>query len=196
MIARTIKPEQFNTIEDTRTAIMEAAALLGILQNAVVGPDGSPAPSEIFDAASGIRRLLEAASSNLDTVASEIMKGKLYTDEAEPTAPQAPKEDAGKTTGKESTRSKWTIIRRADYEGSLAPCSCGQTPEVYVVDPVGLLQRAVMPKETVFFAVRCKECGRTGKLAETGLNAFGNYIDETRAAELAAEAWNREQAEA
>lgn len=94
----------------------------------------------------------------------------------------------------QEARRKWQTIRRADYAGTLKPCRrCGSMPQLFVIDPVGLYLRAVMPAETVFFAARCA-CGKTGNLNATGRNIItGARIDEHRAAEFAAEAWNTEQ---
>ena len=91
-------------------------------------------------------------------------------------------------------RSKWQTIRPAEYDGPLTPCrECGSSPQVYVVDPVGLYIKAFMPDET-FFAVRCS-CGRTGELRYTGRNVFGEYITISKAATKAADVWNAEQEE-
>ena len=92
----------------------------------------------------------------------------------------------------QETRSKWQIIRRADYAGHLEACRrCGSAPQLYAVDPVGLWVRYFLPGET-FLAARCA-CGMTGALKTTGMNALGTYTDVQRAAELAAAAWNAEQ---
>lgn len=92
-------------------------------------------------------------------------------------------------------RSRWTAIRRADYDGALQPCrTCGGEAQVFVVDPVGTWLRSVMPETTTFLAARCT-CGATGKLASTGRNVFGNIIDECGAAACAARTWNAEQEE-
>lgn len=91
-------------------------------------------------------------------------------------------------------RNGWTIIRRADFSGKLQPCrECGGEAQVFVVDPVGTWLRSVMPATTVFLAARCA-CGTTGKLSTTGRNVItGNFVDEKRAAEIAAKNWNAQQ---
>lgn len=91
-------------------------------------------------------------------------------------------------------RNRWTIIRPADYDGALQPCArCGGKAQIFVVDPVGLWIRRVMPEDTVFMAARCT-CGTTGKLSTTGRNVVtGNFVDELRAAEIAAKNWNAQQ---
>ena len=91
-------------------------------------------------------------------------------------------------------RDKWSMKHLIDYIGDLEPCSrCGRSPKIYTIDPVGSWLQHVMPKDTLFFAARC-DCGLTGGLSSTGLAATGKYIDEKRAAELAASNWNTEQA--
>lgn len=88
-------------------------------------------------------------------------------------------------------RAKWAFIRQADYTEQLKACRrCEGTPQLFVIDPVGLWLREALKRET-FFAARCA-CGAIGPCRNTCETLYGK-IDGQQAAVLAAEAWNAEQ---
>ena len=88
---------------------------------------------------------------------------------------------------------EWKTLHQVEYDGDLEVCrQCGSIPQLYALAPV-LRQRArLFFKTDSFVAVRCS-CGATGPLKPTGVDVFGTYITEDRAALRAATAWNLEQ---
>ena len=78
---RTISAESYAQLEESIDEIREASALLGIMQNAFAGPDGTADPEECSTALAGIVRKLDNVTGQLDQVADAIMKGKLEAKE-------------------------------------------------------------------------------------------------------------------
>ncbi len=90
-------------------------------------------------------------------------------------------------------QNEWKTLRRIEYDGELESCRrCGAVPQLYVIQPAGIHVKILTLKTEAFVAARCA-CGATGPLKPTGIDLFGMYIDEDRAALRAANAWNFEQ---
>ena len=63
--------EQYEVIEDVKETINQAFALLVVVENSLVGTDGSPDPATLAEAVAGIERILQNAGAELDQLTNE-----------------------------------------------------------------------------------------------------------------------------